>query len=181
MTGNQYVRLLIVVFGLSIAILAVQAFAESGQGNSIREFLASIDEFFREERESGSLQDAEAEVVITSTPDRQFPTSEEIPPTAQPTKTSEDTEVQSVEFTAIISCDEGITRAALRRSPGYLTKDDEVDVLEEIPCGSIVELLGESRPADNIIWWKARWNGTVGWIAGNTGSGKTILIFDGSP
>lgn len=78
---------------------------------------------------------------------------------------------------AEISCAE-IHKVNLRRTPGYIGKDDDEDSLYEVPCGEIVELLGPSQKVDGLTWWKISWNGYIGWIADHTGSGKVILDFD---
>lgn len=77
---------------------------------------------------------------------------------------------------AEVSCAD-IYVANLRRTPGYVGKNDETDSLAEVSCGEIVELLGESSNVDGLTWWKVRWNGYTGWIADHTGSGKIILDF----
>lgn len=76
---------------------------------------------------------------------------------------------------ATISCD--VPQVSLRRSPGYIEKDD-FDVIVKIDCGQKVELLGENQEADSLTWWRVSWNGYVGWMADHTGSGKVILIFN---
>jgi len=77
---------------------------------------------------------------------------------------------------AEVSCAD-IHVANLRRTPGYVGKNDETDSLAEVSCGEIVELLGETSKADGLTWWKVQWNGYTGWIADHTGSGKIILDF----
>jgi tRNA A-37 threonylcarbamoyl transferase component Bud32 len=67
--------------------------------------------------------------------------------------------------------------AALRKSPGYSAKNDDVDILVEIPSGSTVRVLDGPRSADGLNWWYISWNGYEGWVAEKTGRGKTILIF----
>jgi hypothetical protein len=77
---------------------------------------------------------------------------------------------------ATISCE--VPQASLRTSPGYIDKDDSIDVIVRIDCGQKVELLGDSQDADSLTWWKVSWNGYSGWMADHTGSGKVILIFN---
>jgi hypothetical protein len=84
---------------------------------------------------------------------------------------------QSTEY-AQISCAEKIYKVNLRRTPGYINKDDSVDSIYEVPCGESVELLGDTEYVDGLNWWKVSWNGYTGWIADHTGSGRTILIFN---
>lgn len=77
-----------------------------------------------------------------------------------------------------ISCAQDITQAALRKSPGYSSKDDSVDIIYKINCGQQLLLLGDSQRADGLTWWKVSWSGYVGWMADHTGSGRTILVFN---
>lgn len=79
---------------------------------------------------------------------------------------------------AKISCANNLYKVNLRRSPGYVNKNDSADSIYEIPCGEYVELLGDTKNVDGLKWWKVRWNGYTGWIADHTASGKTILIFN---
>lgn len=66
----------------------------------------------------------------------------------------------------------------LRRSPGYVQKDDTRDVITVIPSSAIVEVLDGPQTADGLSWWYVSWNGYTGWIAEYTGSGKKIMVFD---
>ena len=100
----------------------------------------------------------------------------ETPPTLQPMPT--ETKVQNSNSFATISCANDITQASLRSSPGYLNKDDTVDVIYKIDCGQTVELLGGSQYSDGLTWWKVSWNGYSGWMADHTTSGRIILVFN---
>jgi WD40 repeat protein len=80
---------------------------------------------------------------------------------------------------AQISCAD-VEEVNLRKSAGYINKDDKKDVVREIPCGENVELLGENEYVDDFTWWKVNWNGYDGWIADHTEKGKIILIFNQS-
>lgn len=91
-----------------------------------------------------------------------------------PTKT----DTPTVSHLARISCAEGIFQAAIRRSPGFTSKNDREDVLVRVPCGELVELLGRTQQADSLTWWNVTWGGYTGWMADHTGSGRTILIFE---
>jgi len=112
----------------------------------------------------------------------QAPTAENVSPVptsirtatkeAQPTITPEPPNEQ-----AEISCANRIYFVNLRRTPG-ISSNDPNNFIFEIPCGEIVELVGESRNVDGLTWWKVSWNGYTGWIADHTQSGKQILIFD---
>jgi len=77
---------------------------------------------------------------------------------------------------ATISCT-NISQVALRKSPGYLTKNDKKDIIYKIDCGQQVQLLGDSQVADGLTWWHVTWQGYTGWMADHTGSGLQILIF----
>lgn len=90
-------------------------------------------------------------------------------PTSAPTQ-------EKISF-AEISCEGGILKVNLRRTPGYLNKDDS-DLIAGINCGQLVELLGETQIVDGLTWWKVSWNGYIGWVADHTGSGLKILIFE---
>lgn len=70
-----------------------------------------------------------------------------------------------------------VYRVNLRKSAGYLRKDDSVDVIVEIPQDSPVKLLGGPQKTDGLNWWYVEWNGYKGWLAERTASGKKILIF----
>lgn len=80
-------------------------------------------------------------------------------------------------YEAQISCDE-ISKVNLRKSPGYANKNDNKDVIVEIPCGESLNLQLETRYADELTWWKINWRSYEGWVSDHTGSGKTILTFN---
>jgi hypothetical protein len=71
-----------------------------------------------------------------------------------------------------------IDRVNLRRSPGYQSKDDSLDVIVEIPTGETVRLLDGPQLVEGLNWWYVEWNGHEGWIAEKTGKGKLILVFN---
>lgn len=79
-------------------------------------------------------------------------------------------------YEAQISCEE-ISKVNLRKSPGYANKNDNKDVIVEIPCGESLNLQLETRFADELTWWKVNWKSYEGWVSDHTGSGKTILTF----
>lgn len=81
---------------------------------------------------------------------------------------------------AQISCTD-VKKVNLRKSPGYINKNDNKDIVREVPCGEYVRLLGENEVKDDLNWWKVDWNGYKGWIADHTGSGKVILVFGQTP
>lgn len=117
-------------------------------------------------------------IISTSTP---------IPPKPRPTNTSRPINTSRPQTNAsptvvinnyaLISCAQ-IHKVNLRKTPGYVGKDDKKDSLYEVPCGEFVELLGPSQKVDGLTWWKVYWNGYTGWIADHTGSGKIILDFN---
>lgn len=79
-------------------------------------------------------------------------------------------------YDAQVSCEE-ISKVNLRKSPGYANKNDNKDVIVEIPCGESLNLQLETRFADELTWWKVSWKSYEGWVSDHTGSGKTILTF----
>ncbi len=79
-------------------------------------------------------------------------------------------------YEAQISC-EDISKVNLRKSPGYANKNDNKDVIVEIPCGESLNLQLVTRFADELTWWKVNWKSYEGWVSDHTGSGKTILTF----
>ena len=107
-----------------------------------------------------------------------------IPPSSTSTKVSLATLTPTVfivsntqeNFRAQISCRE-IEKANLRKSPGYVDKDDSKDVIVEIPCKQFVELLGQTKYVDGLTWWKVKWRDFEGWMSDHTGSGRLILVF----
>ena len=120
-------------------------------------------------------------VVVTATSRPSTETEKKVStPTARtilPSKTPTAYEEQDKSYVTI-SCAEDISQAALRKSPGYASKDDAVDIIYKVDCGQQLLLLGDSQHADGLRWWKVSWNGYVGWMADHTGSGRTILVFD---
>ena len=70
-----------------------------------------------------------------------------------------------------------VFRVNLRSSPGYISKDDEIDVIVEIQAGEKLSIIAGPESADGISWWLIEWKGYKGWIAERTGSGKRILDF----
>jgi len=93
-------------------------------------------------------------------------------PTSEPTKTV----INSSKY-AKVSCAQ-IYNVNLRRTPGYVGKDNSTDSIYEVPCGETVELLGPTQHVDSLTWWKVSWNGYTGWIADHTASGKIIIDFN---
>ncbi len=78
-----------------------------------------------------------------------------------------------------ISCNDGIVYANLRKSPGYTSKDDSIDLVAKIPCGEKVSIInGDGYFVDRLIWWNVQWGSYEGWIAQTTGSGREILTFE---
>lgn len=66
----------------------------------------------------------------------------------------------------------------LRKSPGYISKDDSRDVIVEIPSGQKVKIINGPESVDDLNWWYVEWRTYRGWIAEKTGSGKLVLIFE---
>jgi hypothetical protein len=98
------------------------------------------------------------------------------PPPAQPSSVPVQPPVNSLTDTQAQISNE-IYYAALRRSPGYSNKNNDVDLLANVPAGDIIQVLGGPEQADGLNWWYVSWNGQTGWMSDHTGSGKTIMIF----
>ena len=80
--------------------------------------------------------------------------------------------------TATISCANKLYFVRLRKSPGYISKDDLADTVTEIPCGETVTIIGGPTKKDGLNWYQVSWNGKKGWVADYTSTGKLILIFN---
>lgn len=68
----------------------------------------------------------------------------------------------------------------LRRSPGYLNKPAN-DRIGLAPAGDQVLILEGPRAADDLIWWRVRWQEIEGWMAESRASGGRILAPLASP
>jgi hypothetical protein len=64
----------------------------------------------------------------------------------------------------------------LRKTPGYLYKD-QGDIITTISAGELVQVVSGPKSADGLSWWLVTWQGSTGWMADHTGSGRTILDF----
>lgn len=71
-----------------------------------------------------------------------------------------------------------VAEVNLRRTPGYVNKNDQDDVIVKIPSGATVGLLDGPQKTDGLNWWYVDWNGYQGWLAETTSSGRTIMIFN---
>lgn len=98
-----------------------------------------------------------------------------------PTKTQEPTAtviIPNVTDTKYATISNKVYFANLRRSPGYLNKEDSEDSITEVPQGAELNIIDGPEKADGISWWYVEWKNYRGWIAEHTASGKTILVFD---
>jgi hypothetical protein len=70
------------------------------------------------------------------------------------------------------------SRVNIRATPGYLGKT-AADIIGQIAPGAQMTTLGDSQTADNLTWWRIRYQdaGAVidGWVAEATASGVQIL------
>lgn len=71
------------------------------------------------------------------------------------------------------------SRVNIRRSPGYLGKDEN-DVIAQMQPGDAVQILFGPENVDNLAWWRVLYTPTAGpavegWVAEATASGVTIL------
>ena len=85
-----------------------------------------------------------------------------------------DSSVNSASFARITG---EVVEVNLRQSPGYVNKNDYLDVVAKIPAGALVEIIGGPQPQDGLNWWYVSWNGYAGWLADHTSSGREILDF----
>lgn len=97
-------------------------------------------------------------------------------PTSTPTLPAVTANLSQGKYEAQISCEE-ISKVNLRKSPGYANKNDNKDVIIEIPCGEFLHLQTETKFVDGLTWWKVNWKSYEGWVSDHTGSGKVILVF----
>jgi hypothetical protein len=111
--------------------------------------------------------------IATKTP-RPQPSVSTKTPVAISTKRSTPTAPDN----ARIACDAGIIEVNMRKSPGYLGKDDTLDRVAKVPCGEYVEIIDGPQNKDGLRWWYVLWNGYKGWMADHTGKGRLILIFE---
>ena len=71
------------------------------------------------------------------------------------------------------------SRVNLRTTPGYLGKPAG-DVVGLVEPGEPMTMLGDSQLADNLVWWRARYQSAdgrrlEGWVAEATASGVQML------
>jgi hypothetical protein len=66
------------------------------------------------------------------------------------------------------------SRVNIRQSYGYINKP-ESDVVVTVPSGAVLEIVGGPQRADNLTWWRVRWDGWEGWIAEYTAGNRQIL------
>ena len=62
----------------------------------------------------------------------------------------------------------------LRRTPGYRDKAAS-DRIALVPKGARVEILAGPASADELVWWRVRWQGQQGWMAEMSVSGGPLL------
>ena len=98
-------------------------------------------------------------------------------PTKKPTRVSTQAPSPSNSSVRYAEISGEVDEVNLRKSPGYLSKNDRTDVVAEIPSGYTVEILDGPEKADDLLWWYVKWNGYKGWIAEQTGRGRKILVF----
>ncbi len=108
------------------------------------------------------------------------------PPTATPLPTSTPTPLPSAPTATPTPGQQGTFKAGdiainvndgpvnLRRTPGYRNKAAS-DRLALVPAGAQVEILGGPAEADDLVWWRVRWQDYQGWMAETRASGGPIL------
>ena len=71
------------------------------------------------------------------------------------------------------------SRVNVRTTPGYLGKPAS-DIVGQVDPGAAMTVLGDSQSADNLVWWRIRYQDPTGaalegWVAEATASGVQIL------
>ena len=70
------------------------------------------------------------------------------------------------------------SRVNIRTTPGYLGKP-AADIIGQVAPGASMTVLGDAQSADNLVWWRIRYDapdGAIeGWVAEATASGVQIL------
>jgi len=159
---------LVVIISLIASIIAIIAFLSGKQ--SIQEFSSP-----------SSSVSSNPVVVTVFVPQSPNGSSDEVQPVVIITATNKPpTQVTSNQNSSnsYARISDEVEEVNLRRSPGYLNKNDDNDVIVKIPKGALVEIVGGPTDKDNLTWWKVSWNGHEGWIADHTGNGRTIMIFN---
>jgi len=100
------------------------------------------------------------------------------PPTNTPKPTTSNPQTTPTIANLFAQISSELIEVNLRKSPGYVSKNDAIDVVVKIPGGALLEILDGPSSADNLEWWRVSWNGYEGWIAEKTGSGRMILFFE---
>lgn len=65
----------------------------------------------------------------------------------------------------------------LRRTPGYMNKNDAVDVVTTLLSGTEMRVVGGPEYIDGLNWWNVEWNGYQGWMADHRWNGELLLEF----
>jgi serine/threonine protein kinase len=148
--------------GIALFLIAIIAFSPMNNSNHPAPTMSVETEFI------SSVSSPQPLFTVTTTATR----------TKVPTATSSvpltPTESSSSQFARI---SKEVAEVNLRRSPGYVNKNDNKDVIVKIPQGATIEIIGGPTDQDGLTWWNVSWNGYEGWIADHTGSGRTIMIF----
>ncbi len=68
-----------------------------------------------------------------------------------------------------------VQNAKLRKTPGYVNKNDAEDVIDAVPGGSIVKVIGGPAAVDEQSWWLVNWENQDGWLSDHSKSFGQIL------
>ena len=63
----------------------------------------------------------------------------------------------------------------MRRSPGYVNKDDATDSLHYMEAGDAVVVKGGPQIVDGLCWWLVAHQGFQGWMADHSQEGRLLL------
>jgi serine/threonine protein kinase len=68
---------------------------------------------------------------------------------------------------------------SVRKSPGYLLKNDEVDIIASFPIDAVTRVVGGPEYADDGVWWEIDYQGIQGWVAESSQSkGRALYACD---
>ena len=63
----------------------------------------------------------------------------------------------------------------MRRSPGYVGKNDAADTIHYLQLGDVVNIVGGPEGKDGLCWWYTDFQGIKGWTADHSSEGTLLL------
>jgi hypothetical protein len=64
----------------------------------------------------------------------------------------------------------------MRRTPGYVGKNDAADSVHYLKQGDVVNIAGGPEGKDGLCWWYADYEGIRGWTADHSSEGTLLLV-----